>query len=391
MPTSHSIPILAMPGRKKAKLNDKSAHQSEDPPVPMIGRTSEFETLVQKIEAALVAGKPGSLYICGRPGTGKTYTLVAALAEVRRRKAIRRRLGPVVESNGMSYTCERDLFADIAQHHGLSVSGLSLRSLETQVKAALCVPAAPLSLIVVDEVDKLVANARTKIIETLFSLPFLPNSKVLLITIANAVNLTERLLSRIKHRNIQPEVMLFETYTEDQITDILALRFAGVAIEPLALTFCAKKVAQTSGDIRAAFDLLEAARGSGEVSFQTITRLASQFFVSPTGRVIRGLPFQMQMVLNTLTLRQCNSQIEVKEAYAAHTKSCRAKGWDIMPASDFFEALSTLGIYGLVNISHPKSSTELREAEVEILVTREELLHALEGQPLPDSALSDAA
>ena len=380
---------FVMSGRKRAKLNDRSARHMDPPPAPMIGRTMELDALVQKIEAAIIAGKPGSLYICGRPGTGKTYTISAAVAEVRRRKALRKRLGPVVESNGMAYSSERDLFTDIAQHHRVSPSGLSLRTLETRVKTALCDPEAPLSLLIVDEVDKLVTGSSTKIIEALFSLPFLPDSKVFLITIANAVNLTDRLLSRIKHSDIQPEVMLFETYTEEQITDILTLKFAGVTIEPIALTFCAKKVAQTSGDIRAAFDLLENARAGGEVTFATVTRLASQFFVTPTTRVIRGLPFQMQMVLNTLTLRQCNSQIAVKEAYAAHTKSSRAKGWDVMPASDFFEALSTLGIYGLVNITHPKSSTELREGEVEILVTREELLHALEGQSLPDFALSD--
>lgn len=74
--------------------------------------------------------------------------------------------------------------------------------------------------------------------------------------IANALDLTERVLPRLKHGSCQPLLLHFPPYTREQIVTILRERVGeGAIVAPMAIQFCARKVAAVHGDLRKALDV----------------------------------------------------------------------------------------------------------------------------------------
>jgi cell division control protein 6 len=93
-----------------------------------------------------------------------------------------------------------------------------------------------------------------------------PSSSLILIGIANALDLTDRFLPRLKSRNLKPNLLPFMPYTAPQIANIITSKLKGLDasladpnfipfLHPAAIQFCSKKVASQTGDLRKAFDI----------------------------------------------------------------------------------------------------------------------------------------
>lgn len=52
----------------------------------------------------------------------------------------------------------------------------------------------------------------------------LPNSKLVLIGIANALDLTKRFLPRLEAKNVGPQLLVFQPYKVDEMTNIIKAR-----------------------------------------------------------------------------------------------------------------------------------------------------------------------
>lgn len=77
----------------------------------------------------------------------------------------------------------------------------------------------------------------------------LKNAHLILIGIANALDLTERLLPGLQAHSLRPVHVAFSPYSMDQIVEIISSRLVGAsgevlqpALDDLAVQFCAKKV-----------------------------------------------------------------------------------------------------------------------------------------------------
>ena len=82
------------------------------------------------------------------------------------------------------------------------------------------------------------------------------------IGIANALDLTDRILPRLQsHVKCRPQLLHFPPYTKDQIVTILQERLGSnsegtqTVVDPMAVQFCARKVAAVHGDLRKALDV----------------------------------------------------------------------------------------------------------------------------------------
>ena len=77
--------------------------------------------------------------------------------------------------------------------------------------------------------------------------------------IANALDLTDRVLPRLHSRTCQPQLLHFAPYTIKQIVTImqkwLDSEETNAVIDPMAMQFIARKVASVNGDLRKAFDV----------------------------------------------------------------------------------------------------------------------------------------
>lgn len=84
-------------------------------------------------------------------------------------------------------------------------------------------------LLILDEIDQLDSKNQS-VLYTIFEWPSKLNSKLALIGIANALDLTDRILPRLQARlDLKPKLVHFPPYTKQQIIDILTKRLQQVS------------------------------------------------------------------------------------------------------------------------------------------------------------------
>ena len=105
-------------------------------------------------------------------------------------------------------------------------------------------------VILIDELDALLTQKQT-LLYNLFDWPCHKNSRLLLISIANTMDLPERMQTKISSR-IGNNRLVYEPYNQHQILKILKSRLNDIKdiFESRCLDFVAKKVSMYSGDIR---------------------------------------------------------------------------------------------------------------------------------------------
>ncbi len=92
-------------------------------------------------------------------------------------------------------------------------------------------------------------------------------SRLTLVGIANALDLTDRFLPRLKSRNLKPELLPFMPCTAPQVKQIITSRLKSLLPEgtaspdyipffhPAAIELCSRKVSSQTGDLRRAFEV----------------------------------------------------------------------------------------------------------------------------------------
>ena len=264
-------------------------------------------------EERLQAGYPGSMYISGVPGTGKTLTLrelektvrqwsnapavvsinCMALPEPRAVRCPRFwqcsacfdrvcpstlsiapthfRLSPVlqvfahiIEGLGDHVSSARASADDDADVTAVYPEVSLLRRLMTQPQPTGAKRRRSSSdaaggsgrrvLLVLDELDVLVTKSNAILYE-LFCLPMLPGSRCVLVGAANTMNLIENMLPRLKSLNCEPAIVPFPAYGVQQLSQLLRARLDRLpwkAFDSFAVELCARRVAAASGDMRRA-------------------------------------------------------------------------------------------------------------------------------------------
>ncbi|RMZ26461.1 hypothetical protein D0859_09459 [Hortaea werneckii] len=225
-------------------------------PARLVGRDSERQELNTFVERCIESESAGCLYVSGPPGTGKS----ALVDEVVRQYTDSEHLQLAVV-NCMSVRNAKDLSQKLSEDLGLKkdTTFSYLRSCFTQAKA----DGEKKFLVILDEVDTLV-DLDLELLYNLFEWSMQPSSRLVLLGIANALDLTDRFLPRLKGRNLKPELLPFMPYNAAQIAEVLTTKLRSLQeaemaavpfLQPAAIQFCAKKVASQTGDLRKAFDI----------------------------------------------------------------------------------------------------------------------------------------
>merc|ERR1719440_1184710 len=239
---------------------------------PLVGREEECSELDNFLSQSLNSGMGNGrcLYISGAPGTGKTCSVMASIANFRRSAPDTQ----VLEVNCMDLT-QRSvpgvLLRLMEKMGSRRCRGQSMQRLANDVACQLSSLGTRVA-IVVDEVDQLVnrsagkAAANSLALETLFAVPRLPGAPaVAIIAIANAVDLLER--TAVRSANANCGTMLFEAYSKDQLKDIVTSRVKEVeggeaalkALGPIKVELKVRQVAKECGDCRQVLSLIEEA------------------------------------------------------------------------------------------------------------------------------------
>ena len=220
-------------------------------PSKLLCRENQVGTLTCWLDEHLVAGKAGSMYVSGAPGTGKTATLTHLLDT---KKGVYR----TIFINCMMLKSSVSIYREVVKH-------LAPKSIPKTEKDMLKVitnqltTSERMTLLILDEVDRLDSKNQS-VLYTVYEWPALKNSMLALIGISNSLDLTHRVLPRLQaSASYKPTLLHYPPYTKQQIIDILTARIkegkeeAGgehPVITPRAIAFLAGKISSLSGDIR---------------------------------------------------------------------------------------------------------------------------------------------
>ncbi|XP_072180731.1 cell division control protein 6 homolog isoform X1 [Diadema setosum] len=234
----------------------KALHTSQ--PQRILCREKEIHVMQTFLQDHVQAKRPGSLYVSGAPGTGKTACLKQILQNdknlMSRAKVMFVNCMLVRQSQGIFNKVLKE-FKDDSTADKMSAKQAAKALQKTFMSSG------PMLLLVLDEIDHLDSKGQ-EVLYTMFEWPSLPRSRLVLVGVANALDLTDRILPRLQARpRCKPQLLHFAPYTRNQISAILNDRLkesssdGEVVVEPTAVQLCARKVAAVAGDVRKALDV----------------------------------------------------------------------------------------------------------------------------------------
>ncbi|KAL4426243.1 hypothetical protein ABPG77_009858 [Micractinium sp. CCAP 211/92] len=116
-------------------------------------------------------------------------------------------------------------------------------------------------VVILDELDSLLIGARgEELVESLFCLAHARGSRLVLLGIANSIDLVQQLMrpgGSLHRHNLHPQHAVFPAYRERDFVTVLNQRLGalpGRVFEPMTITFCARKIANGKGDMRLALE-----------------------------------------------------------------------------------------------------------------------------------------
>jgi origin recognition complex subunit 1 len=210
------------------------------------------------LEAAITAGTGSCIYISGTPGTGKTATVREVVASLQAAVA-EEQLDDFyfVEINGMKVTDPHQsyslLWEALKGDRVSSAHALELLEREFTTPSPRRVPC----VVLMDELDQLVTRNQG-VMYNFFNWPQLRHSRLIVLAVANTMDLPERTLSNKISSRLGLARITFPGYTHTQLMAIIQSRLEGVGnviVDPDAVQFASRKVAAVSGDARRALDV----------------------------------------------------------------------------------------------------------------------------------------
>ncbi|KAI5956646.1 ORC1 [Candida margitis] len=294
------------------------------------GREDEFSMIYASLESAINEGTGCCIYVSGVPGMGKTATIKDVIEQM----AGLTGEGYVkpfnfFEINGLKLLAPTVAYSMLWEYitGGDRVVDSNAAILLEEYFKRSDDKRKPL-VVMMDELDQ-IAQKKQNVMYNFFNWPTYATSKLIVIAVANTMDLPERVLankisSRMGLRRIQ-----FKGYTYQQLGAIIQHRLDmltktsrhKVEISPDAIGFASRKVASVSGDARRALTIcrraveiaeqqyLENTEQSGEVHsscqvlISHISQAISESVNSPLAKYLTTLPFAAKLFLAALLRR----------------------------------------------------------------------------------------
>ncbi|OLN92870.1 Origin recognition complex subunit 1 [Colletotrichum chlorophyti] len=313
-------------------------------PASLPCREGEFSLVYSHLEAAIADGTGSCIYIAGTPGTGKTATVREVISRLEDSVRVDELDDFIfVEINGMKITDPHQSYSLLWEAlNGERVSptqAIDLLEREFNNPSPRRIPC----VVLMDELDQLVTKNQS-VMYNFFNWPGLRHSRLIVLAVANTMDLPERTLSNKISSRIGLTRITFPGYNHEQLMKIIESRLQGVPgnlVEKDAMNFASKKVAAVSGDARRALDICRRAVeiaeadcrakftltgpngrkpaasngkdfcGSVKVTIETVRRAINEATTNPIQKYLKSLPFGPRLLLSSLLVKvQRNGTLE---------------------------------------------------------------------------------
>lgn len=233
-----------------------------DDPGRLVGREDERKELTDFVQNCIENTCGGCTYVSGPPGTGKSALVNEITENLEESETLKK-----VYINCMSMKTSKDLYASLLA--SFCEDEEILAGQEVKTLQGLFISRKKLQtsyLITLDEIDHIL-TLDLEILYKLFEWSLQKNSRLILIGIANALDLTDRFLPRLKARNLKPQLLPFLPYNASNIKAVITTRLKSLLpsttqtpdylpfIHPAAIELLSRKVSSQTGDLRKAFDI----------------------------------------------------------------------------------------------------------------------------------------
>ena len=234
-------------------------------PGRLVGRDDEKKHLQSLLHGALASRSGRCIYVSGPPGTGKSALIREVCNGIQGMDGVK-----ALHINCMGVKTPEEIYARLSSEliADQLLSGPDTCAQLQSIFVAKKNLGGFMYVVTLDEIDQLVP-LDLKILYTLFEWSLHQSSRLVIIGIANALDLTDRFLPRLRARNLKPHLVPFLPYTASQIVSIVTTKLRSLSfddkhnqpnfvpfVHPAAIQLCSKKVASQTGDLRKAFDLI---------------------------------------------------------------------------------------------------------------------------------------
>ncbi|XP_071714131.1 cell division control protein 6 homolog B-like [Rutidosis leptorrhynchoides] len=378
----------------------KEALHVSTAPSTIVCREDEQKRIVEFCKECVEQEKAGSLYICGCPGTGKSLSM----ENVKRSIAVWAKetggeFPDILAINCTSLSSTSEIFNKILEksqpNKKLNGRSASLRQLQQLYSQKQKSDDTKMMLVIADELDYLITKDRV-VLHDLFMLTTLPFSKLILLGIANAIDLADRFLPKLQSLNCKPMVVSFRAYTMNQIIIILKQRLMALPytiFQPQALELCARKVAAASGDMRKALgicrgaiemlesELRDSTCTSNLTSMVRVDHMAialSRAYKSPIVDTIQSLPQHQQIILCSAVklFRRGKKDTTIGELNKSYIDVCKST---LIPPVGIMELTCMCRVLGDQGILRLGQSRDDKLRRVTLQVDEADIIFALQG------------
>lgn len=321
-------------------------------------REEEFYELYHKLEDSILTQNGCCIYVSGTPGVGKTATIREVIKQLSAKMTIQSngvKMFNYLEINGLKLikpqsayeilwkkisgvsTSTNNALNFLQQHFEKTEDDIDNNNENDEFSNKL-----PL-IVLLDELDQIVTKNQA-VMYNFFNWPTYENSKLIVIAVANTMDLPERLLTNKISSRLGLSRIQFTSYSYNQLSEIIRHRLEQLSkqndkllIAKDAIEFASRKVASVSGDARRSLMIciraveiaesefmlkseLEKKKLDGKflVTIMHIMKAVNETSSSPIIGYINSLPFLSKLVLASIMLRKKRSgiaEIQVGEVY----------------------------------------------------------------------------
>ncbi|KAG7851657.1 hypothetical protein KL941_001326 [Ogataea angusta] len=295
-------------------------------------RDQESAQLYSSLLDAILSQLGRCIYVSGTPGVGKTATIREVIKQlfVNLANDNDKKMFNYLEINGLKLmsppAAYEALYHKISGDNVKAGAALDLleRHFETKDETRL-----PL-VVLLDEMDQIVTKNQT-VMYNFFNWPTYENSKLIVVAVANTMDLPERLLTNKISSRLGLTRIQFPGYTYAQLSEIIKHRLEKIeranenklVISKDAIEFASRKVASVSGDARRSLVICVRALEIAEMEFLSkpqqerdelqgrytvgimhVMKAVNETTSTPVANYLNSLSFAAKMVLVAFLLRR---------------------------------------------------------------------------------------
>lgn len=387
-------PTIGLPGRED-KINELENFLTER---LKVRQTTEAKRA--RVSAGVVANIAGrhdckTIFLCGVPGTGKTAVALSVIERLyKKSKTKNAKIHPFeyiyvnaqhlsapekVYSEILYKLTQEKLTSDRAQQRLDNIfkprreidieDGKKKKSVNRKTK----LDNGLYKIVIIDELDLLYSEKRQTVFYSLFDWPTSSESKIILVTIANAMDLPERFARGRIGSRLGWNKLIFEPYTSQHLDSILRARLGDELLnkcfEKTAILIATKRIGKTTGDARRIIDTCclavdEAIKdGQSKVTSEIVDKVGFQNVEKAKVNYIDHCPPLQLLVLQGIlneSASQGEDNINARGVYnqvnhaLTHSKHPWLNDFQL-GLEEYFNLLNTLQVVGLISLESNRS------------------------------------